>query len=168
MPNNLGTATSRLDKVIYQGEPLNGSCPDITDSILITVIPIPVISKVVEEAFCKSLCIDTATLKIDANTLNLVVLANNIDPTDTCGESLDFDFKFWNTDLNIPEPVIFTDLPSLPGSLTFDCDDKGVQNVKCLCSKRCNECCILSCRNQYQRSLFRLWRTNNFRENYDY
>ena len=128
-PLDLGTASSRVDQVIYEGFFTNRNCGSAMDTILITVNAPQAISKVEDNDFCGSLCLDEVTVNIDANTGTAVVLANNINPADTCGINDQFGFKFWNPSMEMAEPNTIIDVPNLPSSITFDCDDRGQQAV---------------------------------------
>ena len=129
VPDIVTGTSPRLDTIFYEGVLLNQTCPNVTDFIVFTVESTPSISRTSNEVFCQSLCLDTAFLNLDVNTGSVVVLANDIDPLDTCAANTNFDFRIWHPSLNTPEPLNVMDFATLPSSTIFDCDDKGAQAV---------------------------------------
>ncbi|MEM1119046.1 MAG: T9SS type A sorting domain-containing protein [Bacteroidota bacterium] len=129
IPNDLGNLTVRVDQIIYEAFFTNTTCGSKRDTLFVTVMAPPTISRGTNEAFCQSLCLETAMVNIDRNTGGVVVLANNIDLFDTCQVRADLDFRLWSTDLGIPEPTTVLDFPSLPNSVSFDCSDRGLQQL---------------------------------------
>ncbi len=128
-PLALGTASSRIDQIVYQGFFTNQNCGSAFDTILITVNAPQAISKAEDIDFCGSLCLDELTVSIDGNTGTAVVLANNIDPLDTCEINTQFDFRFWDPTMPMAEPNTVIDVPNLPTTVTFDCEDRGRQAI---------------------------------------
>ena len=128
-PLTLGTESTRVDQIIYQGFFTNQNCGSAIDTINVTVNAPQAISKSLNNDFCGSLCLDEVSVSIDANTGTAVVLANNINPLDTCGINAQFGFKFWNPTMSMAEPNTVIDIPSLPSSITFNCNDRGQQAV---------------------------------------
>jgi len=124
---DLGTATSRIDRVIYEGFFSNESCASAKDTINIKIEKPTAIRKVEDVDFCGSLCLEEQMLNLDRNTGTVVILANNVNPFDTCGVNSAFDFKFWESTMTMAEPNTVLDLPSLPATITLDCSDKGIQ-----------------------------------------
>ena len=113
------------------------NCRQILDTLIITFKPdtaiitdtLISISNTSNIEFCESFCIDTANLIIDANTGMALVLANNLNPLDTCTVNSEVDFRFWYPALGTPEPIHVTDFPNLPSTIAYDCTDRGLQNV---------------------------------------
>ncbi len=128
-PNELGTATSRIDTIVYRGELENEVCPSAFDTMLVTVFKAPIIDRDGDNPLCSRFCLDTIFRNLGQNTANVVVLASDPDPADTCGVDGNYIFKMWIEELGIPSPTDVLDLASLPGSLTFDCDDRGTQEI---------------------------------------
>ncbi|MEM6317349.1 MAG: T9SS type A sorting domain-containing protein [Bacteroidota bacterium] len=128
-PNPLNGASSRVDQVIYEAQFQNATCANQRDTILITVNAPNAISKADATDFCGDLCLTEHTLSIDPNTNTLVVLANNINPADNCPANSQFDFRLWQPSMAMAEPNTVIDVPNLPTTLTFDCDDRGKQLV---------------------------------------
>lgn len=129
IPNDLGTLERRIDQIIYEATFSNVTCASVRDTLFITIVAPPQIGRDGNAAYCASLCLDSTMVNIDRNTGNVIVLANNIDPFDTCQVNDNLDFRFWSPDLGIPEPTNALDFPTLPNNLTFDCADRGPQNL---------------------------------------
>ena len=128
-PLPLGTASSRVDQIVYEGFFTNQNCGSAKDTILVTVNAPQAINKAEEPDFCSSLCLDELTASIDGNTGVAVVLANNINPLDSCGVNAQFGFKFWDPTMSMAEPNTVIDIPNLPNSISFNCKDRGPQAV---------------------------------------
>ena len=128
-PNNLAEGENRLDTIIYTADFGITGCQLISDTLVVTFEAPPAIGRETDEEFCKSLCIDTAGANINVMTGEVVILANDIEPFDTCSARTDLAFRFWYPELGVPEPLNIMDFPSLPDSIVYDCTDRGTQNV---------------------------------------
>jgi len=129
IPNDLAEGEIRLDTIIYTADFGIAGCQLISDTLVLTFEAPPAIGREMNEEFCKSLCIDTAGANIDIMTGEAVILANDIEPFDTCLARTDLAFRFWYPELGVPEPLNIMDFPSLPDSVVYDCTDRGAQNI---------------------------------------
>ena len=129
VPNALGTATNRTDTITYRGELENEVCPAALDTILVTIIPAPIIARDGVNPLCDRFCVDTIFRNLDINTASAIVLANDLNPTDTCGSDNNYMFKIWMEDMGVAAPTDVLDLVALPSSLALDCSDRGTQNL---------------------------------------
>lgn len=125
--NALPEGATRLDTIIYKGDFDIAGCTILKDTLVITFEAPPMINSDAE--FCQALCLDTAFVNIDRFTNRAVILANNIDPFDTCGVSTDLTMKLWYPALGTPEPLNVTDFPGLRDSVVYTCANKGYQNL---------------------------------------
>ncbi len=126
-PDALPEGATRLDTIIYRGDFGISGCSILTDTLVITFEAPPIITTDAE--FCQGLCLDTTFVNIDRFTSQVVVLANDIDPFDTCVARTDLSMKLWYPTLGTPEPLNVTDFPELLDSVVYTCDNKGYNNV---------------------------------------
>lgn len=129
LANEVVEGEIRIDTIIYNADFGITGCQVISDTIVLTFEAPPAIGRDADNAFCQSICIDTSGANIDRTAGSIVVLANDINPFDTCLVRTDLDLRFWYPELGVPEPLNVMDFPGLPDSILFDCDNRGMNNI---------------------------------------